>query len=156
MLHDEECIFCRIVARRAPAHIIYEDAENVAFLSVGPNTLGFTVVIPKKHYPSYIIEAPVGVQESLMRACAETARLLDEKLRCGRTGIMFEGFGVNHLHAKLSPMHGTPKSDDWYPITSPKEMQSLVFDRYPGYLSSHGGPMADNKDLTALAERIRT
>ena len=35
----------------------------------------------------------------------------------GRTGLILEGFGVDHLHAKLFPMHGT-KLKRWKPILS--------------------------------------
>ncbi len=47
------CIFCQIVEGKAPCHKVWEDEHHLAFLSIFPNTDGFTVVIPKKHYPSY-------------------------------------------------------------------------------------------------------
>jgi histidine triad (HIT) family protein len=47
----KDCIFCKIVKGKAPAHKIWEDKKHLAFLSIFPNTEGFTVVITKKHYP---------------------------------------------------------------------------------------------------------
>ncbi|EAA8104124.1 HIT family protein, partial [Salmonella enterica] len=44
------CIFCQIVEGKAPCHKVWEDEHHLAFLSIFPNTDGFTVVIPKKHY----------------------------------------------------------------------------------------------------------
>ena len=46
---QEECAFCRIVAGQSPAHVVYEDEENVAFLDILPLRPGHTLVIPKKH-----------------------------------------------------------------------------------------------------------
>lgn len=43
------CIFCQIVEGKAPCHKVWEDEHHLAFLSIFPNTDGFTVVIPKKN-----------------------------------------------------------------------------------------------------------
>lgn len=43
------CLFCRIARKEAPASIIYEDNEVMAFLDIRPVQEGHTLVIPKKH-----------------------------------------------------------------------------------------------------------
>lgn len=43
------CIFCKIVKREIPAHIVYEDAGYLAFLDINPLSPGHTLVIPKVH-----------------------------------------------------------------------------------------------------------
>ena len=45
----ESCIFCKIVAKEIPAHIVYEDDHFLAFLDINPRSPGHTQVIPKKH-----------------------------------------------------------------------------------------------------------
>lgn len=45
----EECIFCRILSRKTPSHIVYEDAKYIAFLDAFPFSRGHTLVCPKKH-----------------------------------------------------------------------------------------------------------
>lgn len=45
----EECIFCRILSKKAPSHIVYEDAKYTAFLDVFPFSRGHTLVCPKEH-----------------------------------------------------------------------------------------------------------
>ena len=50
------CIFCDIVKGKLPCHKIWEDEKHLAFLSIFPNTEGFSVVIPKQHYSSYAFE----------------------------------------------------------------------------------------------------
>ena len=46
----ETCIFCKIVAKEIPAHIVYEDESFLAFLDIHPQSPGHAQVIPKKHY----------------------------------------------------------------------------------------------------------
>jgi histidine triad (HIT) family protein len=46
----ENCIFCKIVKKQAPASIIYEDQTVLAFLDLRPVNEGHTLVIPKSHY----------------------------------------------------------------------------------------------------------
>lgn len=44
-----ECIFCKILKKEIPGHIIYEDEYTMAFLDIAPVRPGHTLVIPKKH-----------------------------------------------------------------------------------------------------------
>ncbi len=46
-MHD--CVFCKIVDKTIPAHIVYEDADVIAFLDVKPVHAGHTLVTPKLH-----------------------------------------------------------------------------------------------------------
>ncbi len=45
----EQCIFCKIVARKLPAYIVLEDACYIAFLDASPFNIGHTLVCPKRH-----------------------------------------------------------------------------------------------------------
>lgn len=44
---QEETIFHKIISRKIPATIIYEDNETIAFLDIKPVTKGHFLVIPK-------------------------------------------------------------------------------------------------------------
>jgi len=48
---SEPCIFCEIVAGRAPASVVFEDETTLAFLDIRPVTPGHLLVIPKRHAP---------------------------------------------------------------------------------------------------------
>lgn len=148
----KNCIFCKIAKGKAPSHKIWEDKKHLAFLSIFPNTEGFAVVITKKHYSSYAFSQSDKVLTDLILAAKKAAKLLDSKFRdVGRTGLILEGFGVNHLHAKLLPMHGTEKKK-WVPI---KSKVNKYFKKYEGYISSHDYLRADEKDLSKLAKMIK-
>lgn len=147
-----DCIFCKIISGTAPSHTVWEDEKHVAFLSIFPNTEGTTVVIPKAHYPSYAFDLSDEVLTELMLATKKVAKLLDSKLEdVGRTAMVFEGFGVDHVHAKLFPMHGTADMAEWRPIESSIE---TYFDIYPGYISSHDARRADDQELADIARKI--
>lgn len=148
----DNCIFCKIVAGEIPCHKVWEDEKHLAFLTIFPNTPGFTVVITKDHNPSYAFENSDEVLAGLTLAAKAVAKKIDAAFDdVGRTGMIFEGFGVDHLHAKLFPMHGT-KSDEW------KQRKSSVdkfFEHYEGYLSSHDYKRGDDAELAAIAAKIR-
>lgn len=147
------CIFCDIVDGKAPCHKIWEDDEHLAFLSIFPNTKGFTVVIPKAHYSSYAFEQSDETLSKLVIATKKVARLLDKSLDgVARTGMFFEGYGVDHLHAKLFPMHGTGSDSTFKPHAS---SVNKYFDSYEGYISSHDFERASDEELSKLAQSIR-
>ena len=147
------CIFCKIVKGEIPCHKIWEDEKHLAFLTIFPNTKGFSVVIPKKHYPSYAFDLPNDVLNELVLAAKKVGKLIDFKLKdVGRTGMFFEGFGVDHAHAKLFPMHGTGNVAEWKPL---KSNVDKYFETYEGYMSSHDYKRADDEELATLAKKIR-
>lgn len=146
------CIFCDIARGKSPAHVIWEDEQHLAFLSIFPNTLGVTVVITKEHYSSYVFDLPEDVMIGLVLAAKKVAKLLDAKLEdVGRTGLIFEGFGIDHVHAKLFPLHGT-RMPEWRPLSSNMDK---YFEKYEGYISSHDHRRAEDAALAELARKIK-
>lgn len=150
----EDCIFCKYAHNPEECHKIWEDEEHLAFLSIFPNTEGFSVVIPKVHYPSYIFELDDEVLIKLIIAAKQVGKLIDGKLGdVGRTALISEGFGIDHAHVKLFPMHQTASKPKWEPLISHVDK---YFDKYEGYVSSHDYVRADDKDLEKLARKIRS
>lgn len=150
-----DCVFCQIVAGAIPCHRVWEDDQHLAFLSIFPNTEGFTVVIPKQHLSSYAFAQTDADLTALVIATKKVAQILDGYFEdVGRCGMFFEGFGVDHLHSKLFPMHGTGKMAEWQQLESGKKIDTY-FKIYPGYLSSHDSERADDVALAQLAAAIR-
>lgn len=152
----EFCLFCAIAdgTIKTPG-VFYDDGKYMAFLSIFPNTEGFTVVMPKVHYPSDCLHLPDGVlQEFILVAKSVAGRLETRFEDVGRVGLVMEGLGVNHAHIKLIPMHGTDflKRGEWRQCLSDK---ADYFENYPGYLISSDGPPADHDQLANLAKRLK-
>lgn len=149
----DSCLFCKMVAGVIPYHKIYEDKKHLAFLTIFPNTKGVTVVIPKEHHGSSAFEQPDEVIKDLIVATKNTANILTNYFDdVGRCGMVFEGFGVDHLHSKLYPLHGT-NIKDWQPIESGTKKD--YYEKYPGYVCSNDSGLADAKELAELAKNIR-
>jgi len=102
----EQCIFCRIVAREAPADIVYEDEELLAFKDISPQAPIHLLIIPRTHIGSLADLA--ARQEKLVSRLIIAAKQLAENqgiakrgyrlvINCGIEG----GQVVHHLHLHL-------------------------------------------------------
>lgn len=152
---DQKCIFCEIASGNIPNACFWEDDKHVAFLSIDPNTPGFSCVIPKEHFASDVLQMPdESLQEFILAAKKVAALLCDYYPDVGRVGLVMEGTGINHAHIKLVPMHGTEhmKKGEWKQYQSNQEHW---FNKYEGWISSAGGPMADREVLLKETETIR-
>ena len=151
---SNSCIFCSIVNNKLPHHLIDSNDNFMAFLTIFPNTEGATVIIPKKHYASYAFDLDDEVLTGLMLYTKKVAKKLDGFFEdVGRIAMVFEGFGVDHVHAKLFPMHGTKQvHENWQAVNSNVDK---YFEQYEGYISSHDFQRADDDTLAKLAEKMR-
>ena len=101
------CIFCEIVARRAPAHIVHEDAKTLAFLDLFPITRGHLLVIPKAHVDR-ITDLPVEDHPDLMRAISRACRQVERLSSHYNVSInqgSLAGQIVFHLHVHVIPRY---------------------------------------------------
>lgn len=107
----EDCLFCRIVRKEIPAHIVYEDDAALAFLDIHPHAKGHTVVIPK-HHAADLAALPreaVGPLFEAVRAVAAKAvpALQADGLTIGVNQGAVSGQTVHHLHVHILPrFHG--------------------------------------------------
>lgn len=146
------CIFCEIVSGNIPTNLVREDKNHMAILGIFPNTKGMTVVFPKKHFGSYVFDLEEKTLEELMVFAKDVAKQIDRSLpTVMRTGMVVEGFGVDHAHVKLFPLHGK-KTKKWKPIESARDE---YYEEYPGYISSHDSKRADDKELKILAKKLQ-
>lgn len=104
---DYNCVFCAIAAKRAPAAIVYESADALAFLDIHPVVQGHTLVIPKKHYRNLF-----DLDDECGRAVTHASRVVARALRTafnadGLTVLQSNeragGQAVFHYHAHLAP-----------------------------------------------------
>lgn len=138
-----------------PESNFWQDDNHVAFLSIDPNTLGFSLVVPKEHHGSDILKMPDAELQSFIIAAKKVAAILENYFEdVGRVGLIMEGTGIDHAHIKLVPMHGIEhmKKGEWKQYLSDVEHW---FDTYDGWISSAGGPMANREDLLILSKKIK-
>lgn len=49
MKNNPDCLFCKIVQKQIPAHIIAENEYGLAFLDINQASEGHTLIISKNH-----------------------------------------------------------------------------------------------------------
>jgi diadenosine tetraphosphate (Ap4A) HIT family hydrolase len=146
-----DCIFCKLASGEIDSAKIWEDKEFFAMLDNNPNTPGMTLVVTKKHFPSYAFDMPEDVYSRFTKAARKVAKLLDKKLPVQRTVMVMEGMGINHAHIKLYPLHGLSEK-----FTEMWGKDRTFFEKYPGYISTQLGPQAKLEDLKRLANKIKS
>jgi histidine triad (HIT) family protein len=98
------CIFCRIVAREAPASVLYEDERVMAFMTLKPVNPGEFLVIPKEHV-DHFCDLSDEVSCHIVVHAQRLSRNLRERLKPQRVGLVVHGYGVAHAHLVVVPLH---------------------------------------------------
>ncbi len=143
----DNCIFCKIAKEEIPNAKIWEDEKHVAFLDINPNTLGMSIVIPKKHLDSYAFNMPEKEYDELLNAAKSVGKLLEKAFGVQRVAFASEGLGVNHAHVKLYPL--------FIEQNSLKESNHRIFfDKYEGYITTELGPQRSLEELQLIAAEI--
>ena len=151
---ESECIFCRIANGEAPCYKVYENRDYLGFLDIFPNTEAFSVIIPKAHCPSDFAVAPAAILDGLMEAVRELALKITAAYEdVARCAVVVEGMMIDHLHAKVIPLHGTagqqPDSEEG------AARGDQYFETYPGYITTKiMNRMADREQLARAAAKI--
>jgi histidine triad (HIT) family protein len=105
---SENCIFCQIIRKEAPASIIYEDDQVTAFLSNRPVNVGHTLVVPKKYYENIyeIPEEEAAYLFKIVKRIAQTVKAATgiEGIRIVQNNGEAAGQVVFHLHIHIIPM----------------------------------------------------
>jgi len=102
----DQCIFCRIVERRVPARIVFEDDEVVAFEDTNPQAPIHTLIVPRKHLASLkdATSDDALLLGRLFMVAAQLARTRGLESKGYRTVIntgSWAGQSVFHLHLHL-------------------------------------------------------
>jgi histidine triad (HIT) family protein len=103
----DRCIFCEIVARRAPAHIVSEGAKTLTFLDLFPITRGHLLIIPKAHVDR-ITDLPSSDYPELLGAVSQACRQVEHLSTHYNVSInqgSLAGQIVFHLHVHVIPRY---------------------------------------------------
>ncbi len=102
-----DCIFCKIVKGEIPSNKIAESNNFIAFLDAHPKANGHTLVIPKKHFVTFL-DLPNKLGEEFIKFTKEVAsQILEEKKGDGFNILMNNlepaGQVVKHAHFHIIP-----------------------------------------------------
>lgn len=102
----DKCIFCEIVNKNAPADLIFEDDEIIAFKDINQKAPVDLLIVPKKHIKS--INELKEEDGALIGKMILTAKKLAKEMNIAESGykLIFNvgkdgGMGIEHLHLHL-------------------------------------------------------
>jgi histidine triad (HIT) family protein len=102
----EDCIFCKIAAKKIPSKVVYEDDRLLAFDDIRPQAPTHVLIIPKEHYAS-LNDVPVA-KAALLSDMLLAARRLAADKGIDRSGYRLvlntardSGQEVFHIHLHL-------------------------------------------------------
>ena len=112
------CVFCKIVNRELPGHVIYEDDHVLAFLDISQATMGHTLVVPKEHVTD-VFDMPSDVMARVFSVVPRVARALSKAFGFADLNVVNNnGAGASqtvfHFHVHLIPRYG---DDDSFGLT---------------------------------------
>jgi uncharacterized HIT-like protein MJ0866 len=67
------CIFCDIIAKKLPAHLVAENEHALAFLPKEMECFAHTLIVPKKHYEN-LFDIPENELKNLISFLQNTAK----------------------------------------------------------------------------------
>ena len=102
-MRESQCIFCRISDGTATAHIVWQDADHVAFLDINPITAGHVLLIPRTHV-TWVEDLSPDSYAKLFACVRMLAPRVAAAAGAPHTGIAIEGYGVPHVHVHLVPV----------------------------------------------------
>lgn len=116
------CVFCKIINGEIPSYKIYESDYALAFLDISQNTVGHTLVVPKKHVTN-IFELDSTTGKELFDAVIKTVQILKDRLNIENVNLLnnngsLAGQVVDHYHIHIIPRYG---NDECYFHDSPHE-----------------------------------
>ncbi len=106
-MRDEQCIFCRILAGEAPAHVVYEDELVMVFLDINQASPGHLLIVPRVHVPYWWelderYAAHMGVvARPLMKALRQAVH--PDGINILQNNERAAGQDVFHVHMHLIP-----------------------------------------------------
>ncbi|MGL4616898.1 MAG: HIT family protein [Mycoplasmoidaceae bacterium] len=131
-----ECLFCKIINKKIPAKIIYEDAMTMCILDINPISDGHCIIIPKKHFEYFSI-----CDDEYLTAITKTTKkvaniinnssldnnginyLINEKTNAGQE--------IMHLHIHLIPKF---KKEEGFDISVKRNNKKTIDESYDFFI----------------------
>lgn len=95
-------VFTKIINGELPGRFVYEDDDNVAFLTIAPITPGHTLVVPRAEIDNWQDVDP-AVFGRIMEVSQLIGRAVSRAFGVERAGVIIAGLEVPHLHVHVFP-----------------------------------------------------
>jgi histidine triad (HIT) family protein len=127
-------VFCAIIDERAPASVVYEDDDVLAFMDINPVTPGHLLVVPRRHLPALddLDDALGGHLFNVAKRLAAAIRASDVRsdginlfYADGKAGLQ----EVFHAHLHVIPRYpgdGFTIDANWGTNPSHEELDAIV------------------------------
>lgn len=143
-VHDGPCFVCAMLAGDPEYrhHLVYEDADAVAFLARFPTLIGYCLVAPKRHVENLIGDMEVDEYLAVQRVVYRVGRAVSEATPTERLYVLSLGSrdGNAHVHWHVAPL----------PPGVPYERQ-----QYNALMAENGILDIDDERQRSLAAAIR-
>lgn len=106
----EGCVFCAILAGRAPASIVAEDESCCAFMDIAPVNPGHVLIVPRQHVPDLTTLEPTVGAKMFILAQRIAQALRESGLHCDGVNLLLSsgraaGQEVLHVHLHVIPRY---------------------------------------------------
>lgn len=122
------CVFCKIIQGEIPCKKIYEDQDTLAFLDIACDSVGHTLVIPKKHCTNLLDVEPETLSKVMNTVALVSRHYVNN---CGFDGVnLLNANGLSahqsvfHLHFHIIPRKDNDGKHLW-PLENVKEEMDL-------------------------------
>lgn len=103
---NEDCVFCKIVSGEISSEKLFENENFIIIRDVNPVTDGHCLVIPKKHFDSFL-DLDSKLYEDFLKITRNFVEGLNENFNLIINNGENAGQVVKHLH-----MHVVPRTKD--------------------------------------------
>ena len=109
-----ECLFCKIINGEVPTYKLYEDDLVIVIMDAYPNVDGHTLIIPKKHYDTFMY-LPNDLVNHINVIAKKYTKHIMERLDAKELTVLVN-YGnsqkIKHYHLHLLPNFGLRSERD--------------------------------------------
>lgn len=99
------CVFCAIVAGEAPADVVLDDADFLAFLDTRPVFQGHVLLVPRVHVET-LVDLPADLRDPFLERAQRIAQAVKDVLGAQGSFVAVNNTvsqSVPHLHLHVVP-----------------------------------------------------
>lgn len=105
-----DCIFCKIIEKKIPSKIIFENNFCISFMDISPYSDGHVLVVPKKHFNNLMMCDEIYLKQVFDMVQKVTKKIDYSDLKPWGYNFLsnqgsIAGQVVNHFHVHIIPKY---------------------------------------------------